>query len=765
MTFKRHNIFHQPEKIHCMGRNFYYSPLAIFFCLIAIDIASGEPEMVKTNKNASANTTSASLETPYMAPDKIGEETDIWVSFIFNNNEGSMTEIHRSLSEGSGYTLIATIPAAQYEYLDQDLKPRTDYFYKLRAVKDGQFSEFSESYRFKTFSKNYNPDLSARAIDENTIELTFTDNSYNDHNYLVYDEYPEREPEIITMPDSGRTETFTHEASPGTTYNYTVIMWTEDEQEHRDVARATVTTPGAACTASGSILREYWNGVQGSSVSQIPVNSPPTGTEQLTILEGPTNNGIHYGARIRGYICAPVSGYYKFWIASNDNSELWLSTDNNPANKVRIASVSGSTNPRQWTKYATQESVPIHLFQGNKYYIEVLHKQGVGSDNVAVGWRLPDFTLERPIPGNRLSPFGSGNSTGPVVNIINPADGEEFEAPEAIDIEASATDDGTITKVEFFAGSEKLGEDLTAPYSFAWSADEGMYSLTAKATDNDGNTTTSAPVNVNVFSKCVASGTITREYWAGVQGSTVSEIPVERTPTSTTELTIFEGPSNAGIHYGSRISGYICPPMTGPYHFYIASNDHSELWLSTDQDPANKQRIAYVTGATGIRQWNKYASQQSAAIMLTIGQTYYIEALHKQGVGSDNIAVGWRLPDGTMERPIPGNRLSPFEQQQSMMSIADNNQASKYSTLAIYPNPTQRGEQLKISGFAEITENVETAVEIMNMTGDVIYSERIMCGGNCPDYPVNINRELPPGVYVVNLTTNGWRNTKRLLVK
>jgi hypothetical protein len=60
---------------------------------------------------------------------------------------------------------------------------------------------------------------------------------------------------------------------------------------------------------------------------------------------------------------------------------------------------------------------------------------------------------------------------------------------------------------------------------------------------------------------------------------------------------------------------------------------------------------------------------------------------------------------------------------------------------------------------------VETAVEIMNMTGDVIYTERIMCPGNCSDYPVNMESELPPGVYVVNLTTNGWRNTKRLLVK
>src|SRR5690606_24815580 len=132
-------------------------------------------------------------------------------------------------------------------------------------------------------------------------------------------------------------------------------------------------------------------------------------------------------------------------------------------------------------------------------------------------------------------------------------------------------------------------------------------------------------------------------------------------PTSVSELTIFEGPSNVGIHYGSRIRGYICPPETGNYVFYISSNDHSELWLSTNADPSNKVRIAWVMGSTGARQWTKFASQQSLPVMLTQGETYYIEAIHKQGVGSDNLAVGWQIPDGTFERPIPGNRLSPFE--------------------------------------------------------------------------------------------------------
>src|SRR5690606_13246857 len=100
---------------------------------------------------------------------------------------------------------------------------------------------------------------------------------------------------------------------------------------------------------------------------------------------------------------------------------------------------------------------------------------------------------------------------------------------------------------------------------------------------------------------------------------------------------------------------------TGDYSFWIASNDQSELWLSTNDQAGNKVKIASLTRATNSREWDKFASQRSQPVSLVGGQKYYIEALHKEGVGSDHLAVGWQLPDGTMERPIPGNRLLPAD--------------------------------------------------------------------------------------------------------
>jgi YD repeat-containing protein len=88
----------------------------------------------------------------------------------------------------------------------------------------------------------------------------------------------------------------------------------------------------------------------------------------------------------------------------------------------------------------------------------------------------------------------------PSVSVTAPTAGNVFTAPASITINASASDaDGTVSKVEFFQDSTKLGEDLTAPYSFSWTnVAAGSYNLTARATDNLGGISTSAVVNITV---------------------------------------------------------------------------------------------------------------------------------------------------------------------------------------------------------------------------------------------------------------------------
>jgi hypothetical protein len=94
----------------------------------------------------------------------------------------------------------------------------------------------------------------------------------------------------------------------------------------------------------------------------------------------------------------------------------------------------------------------------------------------------------------------SPNNVPPTVTITSPKNNATVYRLLGTTIKANASDaDGTITRVEFYAGSTLLGTDTSAPYSFFWKpTSTGNHTLTAKAYDDDGAVTTSAPVPVRV---------------------------------------------------------------------------------------------------------------------------------------------------------------------------------------------------------------------------------------------------------------------------
>ncbi len=96
---------------------------------------------------------------------------------------------------------------------------------------------------------------------------------------------------------------------------------------------------------------------------------------------------------------------------------------------------------------------------------------------------------------------GSAATLRPLLRITSPANGAfTYAAGGTLTLTADATDlDGTIMNVQFFAGSNKIGEISASPWTLLWSdAISGSYVLTAIAADNLGATTVSAPVSVNV---------------------------------------------------------------------------------------------------------------------------------------------------------------------------------------------------------------------------------------------------------------------------
>ena len=121
--------------------------------------------------------------------------------------------------------------------------------------------------------------------------------------------------------------------------------------------------------------------------------------------------------------------------------------------------------------------------------------------------------------------------------------------------------------------------------------------------------------------------------------------------------------------YGARLSGVLIPAATGNHTFYLAGDDNSELWLSTNSNPNGISYIAREPVWSGRRTWTGEAggggrvatpspsggiqANISTNIALVADQQYYYEALVKEGGGGDNLAISWQTPGGPV--PVNGN--------------------------------------------------------------------------------------------------------------
>jgi len=161
----------------------------------------------------------------------------------------------------------------------------------------------------------------------------------------------------------------------------------------------------AAGSEPGKVYVSYWDNVEGASISDLTsVATFPDDPDQVLpiySLQGPRERGSAYGARVRGFIEPPIDGEYRFYISSDDQSELYLSPTNEEADKELIASVTGWTNVEEYDKYASQASSVTVLEAGQRYYFEVLFKERWGGDHFTVAWEGPGFARST-IPGDAL---------------------------------------------------------------------------------------------------------------------------------------------------------------------------------------------------------------------------------------------------------------------------------------------------------------------------------------------------------------------------
>ena len=174
------------------------------------------------------------------------------------------------------------------------------------------------------------------------------------------------------------------------------------------------------------------------------------------------------------------------------------------------------------------------------------------------------------------------------------------------------------------------------------------------------------------------NGVVIHEYWETIDGTAVADLTNNiRFPDAPSWVTLepmFEyapnGVNEAGENYGNKISGWFTPAATDDFIFYLCADDGANLYLSTDAAPANKKLIAQEAGWSDARNWNTIGGGSTVEgkrsdlfpdtewpdfpLTLQAGQKYYIEVLHKEGGGGDNVGVTFGRDADYLTPPADG---------------------------------------------------------------------------------------------------------------
>lgn len=171
------------------------------------------------------------------------------------------------------------------------------------------------------------------------------------------------------------------------------------------------------------------------------------------------------------------------------------------------------------------------------------------------------------------------------------------------------------------------------------------------------------------------SGAITRTW--EMPNSRAALVRLAHNPAGPNEWTGYEQwtgglelPANWGKRHNEQLRGYIHPPVTGAYHFWLAAGNAAQFRLSTDENPLNATPVITLAEASGYRRFDRFptAVQRSFPIHLEAGRTYYFEAIHTDPGSRGTLSVAWTIPahgaqPGEVRKIIADRYLSPIGQE------------------------------------------------------------------------------------------------------
>lgn len=168
--------------------------------------------------------------------------------------------------------------------------------------------------------------------------------------------------------------------------------------QYRDIEDLPPTAALPDASEPGVVEVRYFDNLPGTDLATL-TDSPqypdnPDEVTTITSLQIPGYRAEDYGTFVRGFIQPPQSGDYRFLVSGNDKVDFWLSTDDSATNAKVIASVPSYTNQSDFTKYTSQTSPYVTLDASKRYYFQVHHKEGSGSDHFTVTWEGPGMSQQ-----------------------------------------------------------------------------------------------------------------------------------------------------------------------------------------------------------------------------------------------------------------------------------------------------------------------------------------------------------------------------------
>jgi len=341
----------------------------------------------------------------------------------------------------------------------------------------------------------------------------------------------------------------------------------------------------------------------------------------LTVAADLTSTQV---VRLTALLVPPVTGTYRLVLICGSPGELWLSNDDGAQGKRRCAWVPDFTGPRDRFKHPSQTSPPIALAAGKRHLIEVLVVGGATGSHLTVGWLMPDGQEQIPIANQHLIvpepavAWVRGDSSLPphdqsAALVVAPVTVPPLP-PIAAPIPPAVADPTAPTAVP---------SNFVLPPAASTGVRRGVWTL-------------SKPIPLAVF-------------FAKEQNS-LTNLQISTEPA-------LASPPAIPAPFASRLTAFLVPPISGNYRFAVTSSEQSEVWLSPTTTFQGKRLVASVPSPSPAGNFDRFPSQRSVAIPLAAGRRYCIEVVHCGTDANNHLTVGWTLPTGDEQAPIPGRHL------------------------------------------------------------------------------------------------------------